>query len=104
MDELEKGGTIEVIYTDFEKAFDKIPHPRLIGKLHSYRVNINIILWIMAFLTDRRQHVVINGQASSWSSVFSSIPQGPTLGSLLFITVFSLMIYLNFVGIMLIYF
>jgi len=46
---LESGGRIDGIYTDLEKAFDKVPHRRLISKLHSYQVNNEIILWIESF-------------------------------------------------------
>ena len=47
---LDTGGQIDCIYMDFEKAFDKVPHRRLISKLHSYGVNSNIISWITDFL------------------------------------------------------
>ena len=40
---LEDGGQIDVIYTDFEKAFDRVPHKRLISKLYSYNINEDII-------------------------------------------------------------
>jgi len=47
---LEKGGQIDAIYIDFEKAFDKVPHKRLISKLHSYNIGEEIIKWIVDFL------------------------------------------------------
>jgi len=51
-------GQIDAIYTDLEKAFDKIPHKRLIGKLSSYGLNKEIS-WIEAFLNNRKQRVRI---------------------------------------------
>ena len=82
---LENGNQIDVIYTDFEKAFDKVPHKRLLMKLTSYRVDEKLIAWIEAFLCNRMQQVKINGVLSGSKSVLSGIPQGTVLGPLLFI-------------------
>ena len=53
---LEKGGKINTIYADFEKAVDKVPH-YLFKKLHSYNLNVNVIQWIRSFLCYRKQRV-----------------------------------------------
>ena len=66
---------IDVIYTDFEKAFDKVPHKRLLSKLRSYRIDNSIVEWIKSFLTDRKQRVRVNGEFSCWAEVLSGIPQ-----------------------------
>jgi hypothetical protein len=86
---LEEGGCIDVVYTDFEKAFDKVPHGRLLSKLKSYGISEEIIAWIKKFLCNRKQRVKIKGKFSKWHKVLSGIPQGSVLGPLLFI------IYIN---------
>ena len=57
---LDLGIQIDVIYTDFEKAFDKVPHQRLISKLQSYGLSIDLIKWIKNFLCNRVQRVGLN--------------------------------------------
>ena len=81
----EDHGCIDSFYLDFQKAFDTVPHKRLMIKLQSYGVDGQVLDWIEDFLRDRRQLVMINGERSNWASVVSGIPQGSVLGPMLFV-------------------
>ena len=59
---LESGGQIDVIYTDYEKAFDKVPHRRLLYKIFSF--GLQIVNWIRSFLHNRFYKVKINSSLS----------------------------------------
>jgi hypothetical protein len=82
---IDYGTPVDVVYLDFAKAFDKVPHTRLIRKLRNHGIDGNILNWIHSWLSGRRQRVIINGQASEYTSVVSGVPQGSVLGPILFI-------------------
>ena len=58
---LDRGDDVDVIYLDFAKAFDKVPHQRLLAKLHGYGIQGKTHEWIRDFLSNRQQRVVVNG-------------------------------------------
>ena len=66
------GHVIDVIYLDLWKAFDTVPHQRLLKKLASYGLKGSILQWIKVFLTGRTQEVILNGVKSRHAPVVSS--------------------------------
>ena len=76
----------DVVVLDFSKAFDVVPHQRLLHKLDHYGIRGTTLNWIQNFLTNRTQKVVVDGSSSESARVKSGVPQGTVLGPLLFLT------------------
>ena len=75
---------IDVLYLDYRKAFDSVPHERLLEKLKLHGINGKLLKWIQSFLDARLMTVGIRGSFSDWIEVLSGVPHGSVLGPLLF--------------------
>ena len=86
---IDEGHQVDVLYLDFRKAFDVVPHQRLSAKMESIGIGGKVRNWVMEWLSGRTQQVVLNGKRSEVGEVKSGVVQGSSLGPTLFL------IYIN---------
>ena len=80
---MDEKGSLGCIFLDFMKAFDSVPHGRLLLKVSSYGIKGEVLAWLRDFLKGRGQTVVISGESSDREDVISGVPQGSVLGPVL---------------------
>ena len=76
---------VDVLYTDFKKAFDSVSHKKLLSKLLTFGISGKLLTWIVCFLANRKQRVVLGKSVTDWVDVLSGVPEGSVLGTLLFL-------------------
>ena len=77
---VDDGSPVDVVYLDFQKAFDKVLHQKLLLKLNTH----GVINWIEKWLIHRRQRVIVDGEITNWKLVLSGVQQGSVLEPILF--------------------
>jgi hypothetical protein len=83
---LDKRIQTDLIILDFSKAFDRVPHQKLLKKAHHYGIRGRTLQWIFSFLIGRTKRVLVQGQSSEEAQVVSGVPQGSVLRPFLFLT------------------
>ena len=76
---------VNIIHTDFSKAFDTVNIRLLMSKLSELRLPNSLLKWLLSYLTDRKPMIRFNGCVSKCIDVLSEVPQGSHIGPLLFI-------------------
>lgn len=82
---IKEGKPIDMVYLDFSKAFNEVPHQRLLHKIDSHGIGGNVAAWIREWLHSGKQKVVLNGEHSKLQEVLLCVPKGSVLGPTLFL-------------------
>jgi hypothetical protein len=81
----DKGKQVDIGILDFSKAFDTVPHDRLLHKIDQYGIRGLLHTWLTSFLTERKMRVALEGEYSNEATVDSGVPHETVLGPMLFL-------------------
>ena len=81
---LDTGGWGNALLTDLSKAFDFVDHQLLIAKLNAHSADTNSLCFLVSYLDKRKQRTKVNGSYNNFDYIFSGVPEGFILGTLLF--------------------
>jgi hypothetical protein len=81
----DQGKQVDIGILDFSKAFDTVPHDRLLHNIDQYGIRGTLHTWLTSFLTERKMRVALEGEFSDEATVDSGVPQGTVLGPILFL-------------------
>ena len=84
-DSLDNGDKIDALIDDFSKAFELVPHGRLLTEIAKSGVDTRVVVWIREFNLGRTQRVRVGGKLSAEVRVTSVVPQGRVLRPFLFL-------------------
>ena len=76
---MQKSNPVDVIYVDFKKAFDKVPHKRLLNKLKAYGINGKLLNWVATLIFQGQKQYTVSGSKCTWTNVVTGVPQGSDL-------------------------
>jgi len=81
---VDSGNSVDIIFLDFAKLFDKVSYRKLVLMLQAHGSEGKLLDWIILWLNNRVERLCVRGIMSDWLMVLSGVPQGSVVGPILF--------------------